>query len=193
MRNFLFFLATKTIFLLTTYAGEKAIINDPLEQRTKSFEKKIDFERALSNHVSSEKIVFGWSTIENPPHLVGWELTGQHHETTGGPLAQENWKWAYKKNEEGVGITIISHKIGEQSALFAIRDFANNSNMLEPPYLKGPTDLGTVSVVVPVPYGYEVHWAYRDLEFSVEATDKSSCLKTAYWLNSVAQAHRKQR
>jgi hypothetical protein len=193
MRNFLFFIFAAVVFFPIANAREKLKAIDPLEERTKAFEKKIDFAKAVSNHVASEKIVFDWSTIENPPHLLGWEITGKIHATTPGPRAREEWEWGYQKAEQGVGVIITSYKIGEQTALLAIRNFATASNMVELPYLKGPSDLGTISLVSPSLYGYELHWAYRDLEFSVEATDKDLALRTAYWLTAIAQDHRRPR
>lgn len=185
------------IFTALLFSAANAVENplqvDILQLHTRAFEKKIGFDEAIKNHVASEKIVFDWSTVKNPPHLVGWKIMGKRREATEGPRARERWEWGYVKKNEGVGIKILAHKIGEDSALLAIRNFANRSNMMEPPYLKGPSDLGTLSVIMPGPDGYDVYWAYRDLEFSVEATSKELALKTAYWLNSIAEAHRRPR
>ena len=182
-----------TLLFSAAKAQENPLPIDILQRQTRAFERKIGFDEAVKNHVRAEKIVFDWSTLKKPPHLGGWKIMGKRRDATGGPLARERWEWGYVKKQEGVGIKIIAHKISADSALLAIRDFAHRSNMMEPPYLKGPSDLGTLSVILPGPYGYEIYWAYRDLEFSVEATNKELALKTAHWLNSVAQAHRKPR
>lgn len=110
-----------------------------------------------------------------------------------GPRAREKWQWGYVRKNDGVAIEVTSYHVGENTALLAIRDFVYKSNMIESPYIKGPSDLGTLSLISVSPYGYEVHWAYRDLEFSVNASDKVLALKTAYWLNSISHAHHQPR
>ena len=164
---------------------------DPQELRVKAFEKKIDFNRAVLNHVASEKIVFNWKNVDIPTHLNGWKLVNQDYTVLKGKHAREIWEWAYTKNSDGIGIEVTSYKTGNQDALLAIRDLVNMSSMAEPPFIKGPADLGTISATLPD--GYTLYWAYRDLSFKIEGTDKDILLKTAYWLNSVAEGHRHPR
>ncbi len=187
------FISATLVFSLNGCAEKKFTPKDALEERTKAFEKKINFDKAITNHNPSEKIMFDWSKVKFPPHLTGWTRIPYRYEITSGEFSREQWEWGYQKDDKGIGIEIKSHKLGDQTALLAIRDFSNRSNMQEPPYLKGPSDLGTISIVMPGPYSFSVYWAYRDLEFSIHASDKETALKTAYWLMSVAEAHRKPR
>jgi hypothetical protein len=173
------------------FAGEKSMHVDPQEMRMKAFEKKIDFDRALLKHVPSEKVVFNWKNVGIPDHLNGWKLVDQDYTVREGRRQREVWEWGYTKNSQGVGIEITSHKGGNQEALLAIRNLANRSSLAEPPFIKGPSDLGTFSLTLPD--DFTLYWAYRDLSIKVESTDKDMALRTAYWLNSIAEAHRQPR
>jgi hypothetical protein len=173
------------------FAGERSISIDHLEQRVKAFEKKIDFSRALLNHDASETIVFDWKHTGIPKHLDGWKLVDQDYVALEGRRPREIWEWGYTKNSEAVGVEITYHKAGKQEALMAIRSLANRSSMVDTPFIKGPAGLGTISSALPD--GNTLYWAYRDLSFKVESTNKDLALKTAYWLNSIAEAHRQHR
>jgi hypothetical protein len=164
---------------------------DPSELRMKIFEKKIDFDRAVFNHVPSEKVVFNWKSVGIPDHLNGWKLVDQAYVVLEGRRPREIWEWGYTKNSQAVGIEVTSHKGGNQEALLAIRNLARTSSMAEPPFIRGPEKLGTISLTLPD--DFTLYWAYRDLSFKVESTDKDIALKTAYWLNSIAEGHRKPR
>ncbi len=171
----------------------KSMRVDPAEQRRKAFETKIEFDRAILNHVATEKIVFDWKTVGIPKHLKGWKLFSQNYDVPRDEHASETWRWSYAKKGRGINIQVTSYKTGNQAALLAIRDFPNRSNSVEPPYSKGPADLGTISLITENGSGDSFYWADRDLEFSVEASYPDDAIKTAYWLNSIAQAHRQPR
>jgi hypothetical protein len=173
------------------FAGEKLMQIDPREQRMKAFEKKIDFDRAVLNHVASEKIIFDWRSAGVPDHLDGWKKVDEDYVALEGRRPREIWEWAYRKNAQAVGIEITVHKSGNLEALLEIGRLANRSSAAEPPYIKGPTNLGTISAARP--NGLVLYWAYRDLSFKVDSTDQELALKTAYWLNSIAEVHRKPR
>ena len=172
-------------------AGENFHPLDPQEQRTKAFQKKIDFDGAVLKHVPSEKIVFEWKNVGVPKHLARWKLVEQDFLTLQGRRPRAMWEWAYRKNSKAVGVEITLHQNGSQEALLEISRLANRSSGKEPPYNKGPTDLGTISAADPD--GYAFYWAYRDHSFKVESTNKDLALKTAYWINSIAESHRQRR
>ena len=175
------------------FSKDKSMAIDTQELRMKAFEKKIDFYHAQLSHVPSEKISFDWKNIGTPQHLQGWKLVDKRYDLNTGKNAREIWQWAYTKNSQGIGIEITSYKTGDRDSLMAIRDLANMSSLAEPPFFNGPTDLGTISLALPRTNGYILYWAYRDLEFKLDASEKDVALRTAYWLQSIAESHRQAR
>lgn len=188
-----------TLFAVSpsAFAGEKSMLIDPVQQRQnqrmKAFEQKIDFNRAVLNHIPSERIVFDWKNAGIPKHLVGWKLVDPGYTVLEGRRPREIWEWGYTNKSQGIGIEITAYKTGDQEALLAIRDFFTKSSRAEPPFLKGPADLGTISLALPDDFGITLYWAYRNLEFKVEASNKDIALETAYWLNSIAEGNRRPR
>ncbi|MEJ7808711.1 MAG: hypothetical protein WKG03_22670, partial [Telluria sp.] len=80
------------------FAGEKSMQMDTQEMRMKTFQKKLDFDRAVLNHVPSETIIFDWKNVGIPDHLDGWKLGGQDYFTLEGRRPRAMWEWAYRAN-----------------------------------------------------------------------------------------------
>jgi hypothetical protein len=165
------------------------------EAATRSFGGKIGYDQARQKHVMDERIVYDWKDAPVPPHLKDWARVNfsTWSSPVGAPQVEEGWEWGYSNGKEGMDVKVTAHIGGGYASLDAIRGFALRSTMPEPPWEKGPGDLGTLSIQSDNASGYNVYWAYRDLQFAVEGINKEDVLQTAHWLNGIAEAHRRKR
>jgi hypothetical protein len=172
---------------LSAYGVVEIMSTDPIEIRVELFKKKIDYDASIRRHVKSEKIDFDWGGIGSPANFV---ISDMSYERVPHPFLTDEWTWVYRSNEEGMRVKVVSYSDNQNKAIDAIANFALRSNMMEPPYVKGPSDLGTISIMLEGAGIFNVYWSYRNVEFSVEGNNKTAVLKAAYWINSIAEEHR---
>ena len=176
--------------------GDTAIPSDAhWEAATRPFGVKIGYDQARQKHVVDERIAYDWKDAPVPSHLKDWTRVNfsTWNSPAGAPQVKEGWEWGYSNGKDGMEVKVTAFLGGGHASLDAIRGFALRSSMPEPPWEKGPGDLGTLSIQSDSSTGFSVYWAYRDLMFAVEGTSKEEVLKTAYWLTNIAEAHRRKR
>jgi hypothetical protein len=174
--------------LSAAYAGEMDLTKN---SQHLEFRKKIAYDEAIKQHVASETVVFDWRAVAAPPG--NWTITDMEHSIINVNLLRESWSWVYLTEKQAMDVDVTSFQNDDMAAMRSISRYSHMSNMVEPPYQRGPLDLGTISIVTDNPGAYSVYWAYRDLQFIVKGADKVTVLAAAYWLQGIAERYRKPR
>jgi hypothetical protein len=155
------------------------------------FRKKIAYDDAITQHVASETVAFDWAAVTVPPG--NWTISRMAHKVLNVNAYRESWSWVFGTGTQLVGIKVTAFQNDDMAAMRSISRYSHMSTMNVPPYKRGPLDLGTISIMTDYPGAYSVYWAYRDLQFIAEGEDKATVLAAAYWLQGIAESHRKPR
>lgn len=168
-----------------SWASDSPLHSRYIHQR--EFEQKIGYDEALKRHVGSEIVILDWPRIRACSKPRNWKITEVKHTRVNIADWADEWSWyARKSNKEVIVLKIESFRNDELAALKSMSEFANKSNRTISPYERGPTDLGTISVVLDSGYSYAVYWAFRDLAFSVGGNNKAQVLVVAHCMQAVA-------
>lgn len=52
----------------------------------------------------------------------------------------DEWTWYYRMSGEAIKVSVSSFKNNELAAMESIAEFAHKSNMVPPPYKRGPSE-----------------------------------------------------
>lgn len=103
--------------------------------------------------------------------------------------AADEWTWYYRKPTNAIEVIVSSFRNDERAAKKAISEFANRSNMVTPPYSRGPKNLGTISLVLDGRNRYALYWAFRNVKFKVDGGDRVAVTAFAHCLQAIAVAN----
>jgi hypothetical protein len=159
----------------------------------REFERKIGYDAALQQHVGKEVVQFDWLKIGPCAALPHWKVEDVELTRIDIGDAADEWTWYYRKSNAAIKVSVASFRNDELAAMKAISEFANRSNMMTPPYTRGPKNIGTISVVLEGGDHYSVYWAFRNLKFEVDGGDKAAVTAVAHCLQDIAVAHTRPR
>lgn len=183
------FITTLTFMLImTTSFNTNGNSFDPLQSpRLIAFKNKIAFDSAMLKENKNEHIDMDWAKLPTPPGLDAWKLQFERNTGTDNSL---NINLDYTNNEEQINITIkvFNPKENKVSDYFLIKaDSVSTMNITD---LRGPPDLGTISLVSANTPSTLVYWIYRNV-FAEVSTYKTnvSALNIANWLQQQIKNH----
>jgi hypothetical protein len=110
-----------------------------------AFKKKIRFDEAFQHEPIEEHIEIDFSTFPAPPHLGDWAVVERYH------LQREDGEnilhWQFEKNDALFTVTLTIYPPAHNLAAEKFIQTASSTTRMEIPYIKGPSDLGTLCVV----------------------------------------------
>ena len=162
-----------------------------LQQR--EFEQKIGYDAALQQHVGNEIVHFDWLRLAPCGALPQWKVAHAEFANINIGNLADSWVWYYRKQNDAIKVSVESYRNDNLGAMTAIGEFSDRSNMVTPPYARGPKDIGTISLVLETEYSYELYWAYRNLKFEVGGSDKAAVTAVAHCLQDIAIANTRRR
>ena len=129
------------------------------DPRILEFKKKIRFDEAFQHEPIEEHVEIDLSTFPAPPHLGGWTVVERHH------LQREDGEnilhWQFEKDDALFTLILTIYPPNNNLAAEKFIQTASSTTRMEIPYIKGPSDLGTLCVV---DEGDDttVMWVYRN-------------------------------
>jgi hypothetical protein len=163
--------------------------NSAVKDQRREFEMRIGYDDAVKRHVGNEAVQFDWLKFEACRSLPGWTVDNAEHTALNVGDFADQWTFYFRNSAKAIKATITSFRKDELAALKAIAEYSHASNMVPPPYGRGPQELGTISIVSDVPSSYAVYWAFRNVKFDVDGNDKAAVLAAARCLQNVAAAN----
>ncbi len=172
------------VFLITnTMIGED--VDSHREAMLEHFKNNIGFDKLPPVEHSSRGVVVAWPDIRQAPDL------GPHWQI----LADTTW-WERNggiKNQilgrggERLVFTIFLAQAGEDAARMFLLDKVSQTTMAAIPYIRGPANLGTLSLTAGQPID-SVAWYFSNVVFQIEATNTAlNILPLAKSLQSLAE------
>lgn len=154
---------------------------DPLRApRLIEFRKKIGYESALAKEKKNEQVVVNWDNIPVPPELDGWTL---NRGTSVDPEGTHHIRLDFARQAEQVYISVDVFDPKNNRAADNLLLKADAVTTMTITDIRGPEDLGTLSLMSSSKSVDLVYWVYRNAlaEVSTYGTDVPA-LTIARWL-----------
>lgn len=159
---------------------------DPLKSpRLIAFKKTIDYENALAMERRDQQVVVDWDSLQPPPELDGWTLERSSNVDTDGT---RYFRFDFTRQDEQVNISVDvfdprNNRAGESLLLKA--DAVTTMTITD---IRGPRDLGTLSLMSSAKSVDLVYWIYRNV-FTEVSTYKTnvSAMAIARWLQKLME------
>lgn len=182
MRSRLLTLLLGVVMSSTTLAAgdPSAPFNSP---RLLKFKSSIGFDQSLAAEKKNEIVDVDWMKLPTPPALHGWkEITRElNPERANG---SRSFSWQFEKENQLLTITVevFSATKNEASTQFLLH--ADASTMMELPWVRGPSTLGTIAAMSKLTPPSTVFWIYRNVFAEVSPSSKAtvSALEISSWL-----------
>ena len=157
-------------------------------EKVERFKKRIDFDAALTTENRAQAVSTIWPDMLKAPGLAdgAWKIAADSTWRANGGVARE---WVVRRGAEQVAIVIFVSSDGVAPA----RDFfisrATENMMVDSPFVKGPTGLGTLAVSMPPGAPPNLIWLFRNICVDVRNIDAQVDITAiARWLQSPAEA-----
>lgn len=149
---------------------------------------RIGFDAAVSNESRAEAAVVRWPDMRAAVGLAPgeWTLAGDSIAREGGGVTRE---WVLRRGRETVSILAFVASDGPEPARAFLLRRATENMLVDSPFVRGPADLGTLSVTDLPPSPPIYLWLFRNLCLEVEGRETAvDVLAIAHWLQALAAA-----
>lgn len=162
---------------------------DPMQaDKVERFKKRINFDAVLKKEKTEEAVSVTWPDMLTAPGLGSgrWMVAADSIWRTCGGVARE---WVLRRGEEQVAIVIFVSSEGPGPAQHFLLSRSTENMMIDSPFVKGPSGLGTLAVSMPPAAPPNLIWVFRNVCFDVRSIDAHvEVFEIAKWLQSVAVA-----
>jgi len=154
---------------------------DPLTSpRLVEFKRTVGYENALATERRDQQVIVNWDSFPTPPELDGWNLERSSSVNDDG-TRYIRFNFTRKDEQVNVSVDIFNprnNKAGESLLLKA--DAVTTMTITD---IRGPSELGTLSLMSSVKPADLVYWIYRNVFVEV-STYKTNvpALSVARWL-----------
>lgn len=172
--------------IMTSSLADPGNVYDPMQSRRLiEFRKTIGFDAALAKERRDAQVLVDWNGLQSPPELKGWN---RRIDVTAGEGGEQFISIDFTRNEEQVNLNIEVFNPKRNKAPESLLIKADSVTAMKIPYVKGPHDLGTLSLTSPSQPPRRVFWFFHNVlaEVSTYKTDVSA-MTVARWLQQQMQ------
>ncbi len=154
---------------------------DPMQsQRLIEFRKTIGFDAARAQETRVAQVLLDWEGLRSPPELEDWNRrVDVSKDEEGGMTVSID----FSKNDEQVNLSIQVFDPRTNRAPESLLIKADSVTSMNIPYLRGPHDLGTLSLISPSQPTRRVFWFFHNVHAEVSVYKTAvPALTVARWL-----------
>lgn len=165
------FLILAILLIVGGLGGGDSLGTEFAVDRVNEFKSRIGFYDIVNTVDAETGVVLGPLDAQAVLSLKDWRIVEDSISFQKPGLVKRSWFFA--KESSGVGLDIVVSSIKPTAAFEELVNFAGATMTVEIPFVRGPKELGQLSVKHKNPNVHDVIWAYQNVCVRINAIDVS--------------------